>query len=247
MEEGESKLLFLVPPQQGLGFGSWSAVGTGHGITGCLQRVSPPHSCEWFPTLRGKNFSAIILLIFFYEAISDFNKYIFLGVPCSSFNIDFFHTTHFSLLPNHRQEPVMGDTPFHLTKQTKSKRTPTFPYALRCSNMWRPECSIQAAQNAAGCYALPGLSSQYLPRHDRNTITWWTEEEYVTTTRGRTMELESSQAAPSFLSEESTSGWWGHLMPSAISQDGHLAAAAVTQSFCQLFSKQCNSGCYSGS
>lgn len=71
-------------------------------------------------------------------------------------------------------------------------------------------------------------------------------EEYVTMTRGRTMGLESSRAAPSFLSEGSSSGWWGHFMPSAVSQDCRLAAAAVTQSFCQFFSKQCNSGCYLG-
>lgn len=140
-------------------------------------------------TQRRKNFPAIMLLVFS-SAISDFNKYILPGAPRSGFNIDYFQTAHFSLLPNHSL--VMADTIFH----QESKQNPNaIPQISMHFSMGRSECFIQAAQDAMGYYininmgyALPAPSPQYFPRRDRNAIARGWEEEFVTITRGRTRE-----------------------------------------------------------
>lgn len=106
----------------------------------------------------------------------------FIGVPWSHFDTDFFHARPLSVADYGRHYVL-------LKMQTKSKGTMKCPRIVGCFNLGRSECSIQAAQNAIGCYALLGLSSKYPPRRDRNTIPWWMQEECVMMTRGRTMGL----------------------------------------------------------
>lgn len=156
------------------------------------------HSFEWFLTQRRKNFSAVILLFFPHLFQSSINTYFQECPEAVSISIIFRQ----SIFLFCQTIVWLWQTPSFTKKANKIQmQCPKFPCAPCCFNMGRSECFIQAAQDAMGCYALPGPSSQYLPRCDRNPITRGREDEFVTITRGRTREwCESSQVAPSFVS-----------------------------------------------